>query len=166
MSQTSELNERLGPISEINVEEAYEGFSYNIRKFLDAYNGSAKRAAELSGISYGYAKNLLMRNDIKAVLRSKIRNSDANRSMIATREERQLYWSRAMHDPNLSPAERMKASELLGKSYCDFSEKKVIEGGDNPIQHQIHVSVEERLKQLRKDREVNSIGGELDFLDE
>ena len=134
-----------------DLEAAYDGLPRKARAFVDAYYGSIKRACELSGCSYGYAYVLSQRNDIKAILRSKIRNSASVRSMIATREERQVFWSRIMHDPEASQSDKMKASELLGRSYCDFAERKIIEGGANPLVHQFNLSVEERIKQLRKE---------------
>lgn len=164
------INAELGDMKDWDLDKAYEELPKMARAFVDAYYGNIKRACQLTGMSYGYAMNLVMRNDIKRILRSRIRNSAAHQSMIATREERQLFWTRMMHDPSCSKAERMKASELLGRSYCDFSDRKIIEGGDNPLQHTIHsIAVEERIQQLRKelpeaDEPTQPETDELDFI--
>lgn len=47
---------------------------------------------------------------------------------IATRAERQAFWTEMMLDPLLKPADRLKAAELLGKSEADFIEKVQTEG--------------------------------------
>lgn len=146
---SKQINAELPPIDEIDVEEAFYKLPLRVQSFIQAYFGDAGRAAQLSGISRGYAYNLLTRNDVKAIIRSRVHLSGVMDPLIATREERQRYWTQQMHNMNLSPAERLKASELLGKSFCDFAERKVIEGGDNPLQHQISVSVKDRIKQLQ-----------------
>jgi hypothetical protein len=41
---------------------------------------------------------------------------------IANRTQRQAFWSRTMNDPATKMADRLRASELLGKSEADFTE--------------------------------------------
>lgn len=46
---------------------------------------------------------------------------------------------------------RLKASELLGRSECDFSEKRIHEGGEEPIKHDVThypAPVTEKLREL------------------
>jgi phage terminase small subunit len=42
------------------------------------------------------------------------------RAEIAGRDERQAFWSEIMRDKNVSTRDRLRASELLGKSGGDF----------------------------------------------
>ena len=44
---------------------------------------------------------------------------------VATKRERQVFWTRIMMDENEKMPDRLRASELLGKSELDFGEQKV-----------------------------------------
>lgn len=50
-------------------------------------------------------------------------------SKIATRQERQMFWTSVMRgeDPTADIKERLKASELLGKSQADFLDRVRVE---------------------------------------
>lgn len=52
---------------------------------------------------------------------------------IATREELQEYWTNLAYDTTEKIGDRLRASELLAKSQCMFSEKRIITGGDKAI---------------------------------
>lgn len=39
---------------------------------------------------------------------------------IATRKQRQQFWTTTTYDPSVNMSDRLRASELLGKSECDF----------------------------------------------
>ncbi len=53
---------------------------------------------------------------------------------IATREERQRFWTGFMLDPDAHPVARLKASELLGKSEGDFVDRHEVAGeGGEPL---------------------------------
>jgi len=47
---------------------------------------------------------------------------------IATRAERQAFWTAVMLDPKERTADRLKAAELLGRSEADFVERLQHEG--------------------------------------
>ena len=47
---------------------------------------------------------------------------------IATRVQRQQFWTEVMKNPEASLADRLRASELLGKSEADFVAKVQHEG--------------------------------------
>ncbi len=51
--------------------------------------------------------------------------------MVATRDERLAMWTDIMRDPTIPLGERLKASELLGKANCDFSERRILSGDEN-----------------------------------
>jgi len=51
-------------------------------------------------------------------------NSEVLRGHVATRRERQVFWTKTMMDKREKMNERLRASELLGKSELDFGEQK------------------------------------------
>jgi len=95
------------------------------KRFIECYSGNAAEAARLAGYSEKTACSIgerLLRNvDIREAiqLREKERLSEA----IASREERQTFWSAIMRDSEEKTADRLKASELLAKSCGDFLER-------------------------------------------
>ena len=102
-------------------------------KFIEAYEGNATQAARLAGYkgddnAMGVQGNQLLRNPkIAAEIRK--RQQERLKPLIATREERQRFWTEvmtAMKNGNptfVEMKDRLKASELLGKSEKDFTEK-------------------------------------------
>ena len=55
------------------------------------------------------------------------REARENKDTIATRVERQELWTKMMNDPEIRSSDRLKASELLGRSQADFTDRKEIE---------------------------------------
>lgn len=45
---------------------------------------------------------------------------------IASRADRQKFWTEVMYDGNASMKDRLKASELLGKAGADFTERREV----------------------------------------
>lgn len=107
------------------------------QRFVDAYSGNATEAARLAGYA-GSAEVLgqvgaenLKKPQIAAAIAK--RESKVTKKLIATREQRQEFWSRVMLGPTdgepktlddlCEMKDRLKASELLGKSEADFTEK-------------------------------------------
>lgn len=62
----------------------------------------------------------------------KARETQRTRGHIATREERQAFWTKVLGDEKQNMLSRLKASELLGKSEADFVERH---------EHKGHVSI-------------------------
>ena len=54
---------------------------------------------------------------------------------VSTKIDRQMFWTSTMNDPGFSIGMRLKASEMLGRSECDFVDRKQIETTEkkNPI---------------------------------
>lgn len=100
------------------------------QRFVDAYDGNATQAAIAAGYSAKNARNtgarMLTKANIRAALRA--REKDRSAPMIATREERQAFWTEIMRDENTMIMARLKAAELLGKSEADFVEKVDVRG--------------------------------------
>jgi hypothetical protein len=59
--------------------------------------------------------------------------------LIASRQELQIYWTETLRDANRTDKDRLKASELLGKSFAMFTEK---------IEQKTVMSFEDALKEL------------------
>jgi hypothetical protein len=108
--------------------------------FIDCYDGDIEKSAEKAGITYGYARRLMVlpkHSHIAAAIRS--REVTRSNKRIATREERQQFWSLMMTSKE-NARDRLKASELLGKSEADFVERKRIEDADGkPLKWRIEV---------------------------
>lgn len=93
------------------------------RKYVDCYDGNTKRSAKKAGISHQYAKELHTKtyySNVQAAIKD--RHNVQSNTDIATRQERQRFWTEAMRDNELSMVHRNRASELLGKSEADFVE--------------------------------------------
>jgi len=92
---------------------------------VDAYAGNATEAAIAAGYSHQTARaqgsRLLTNADIREAIEA--RRSKASERLIATREDRQRFWTGVLRDVGAEMRDRLKASELLGKSEADFTEK-------------------------------------------
>jgi phage terminase small subunit len=99
-------------------------FTTKQQRLVDVFDGDIKEAAEKAKISYGYARNLMTKSDILKAIRNR-QNTEIRPTTIADRQERQEWWSQVMDDDKESTQNRLRASELLGKSEGDFIEVKV-----------------------------------------
>lgn len=97
------------------------------RKFAEAYAGNGTEAARLAGykgndqVLATQAGRLLRNAEVAAEI--KARENKTVRQLIASREDRQAFWSKVMRAEELDMSARLKASELLGRSEADFTEK-------------------------------------------
>lgn len=95
--------------------------------FVEAYIGNATEAARVAGykgtqLSLAVTGSRLLRNaKVRAAIDA--RGAKATKVRIATREERQAFWTRVQDDELAKMTDRLKASELLGKSEADFTER-------------------------------------------
>ena len=100
------------------------------QRFVDAYEGNATQAA----LDAGYSKNsahsqgqrMLKNVEIAAAIQA--RENQKIRPFIANREARQRFWTETMLDLEQETRDRLKASELLGKSEGDFLERVELSG--------------------------------------
>jgi phage terminase small subunit len=92
------------------------------QRFIDCYAGNIKEAADKAEISYGYARNLMTKSDILEAIRNR-QETEVRPKDIADRQERQAFWTKTMNDDEQSMSDRLRASELLGKSEADFTDK-------------------------------------------
>ena len=119
------------------------------KRFIEAYCGNATDAARLAGYK-GNDNTLgqvgdenLKKPKIAAAI--KAREDERLLKTIANREERQQFWTSIMRDEldddPQDMKDRLKASELLGKSEGDFLDR-IQHGGDsdNPVGISINVN--------------------------
>lgn len=108
-----------------------KGLTPRQRKFVEVFEGNATAAARKAGYTGSDAAlgksgfDLLRNPKVQAALAERDSKSDH----IATREERQRFWTRTMQNPGVEYRDRLKASELLGRSNADFVEKMIHEAG-------------------------------------
>lgn len=109
-------------------------FTSKQQAFIDAYAGNGTEAARKAGYAgddnaLAVMANSLLRNP-KIAAAIKEREKHRSKPNILNREKRQEFWSNVMLDEDQTMKNRLKASELLGKSEADFTEKIVVQGLD------------------------------------
>ncbi|GGN32320.1 terminase small subunit [Deinococcus daejeonensis] len=115
------------------AEELGAALNPKHRQFAEAYAqcGDAQAAARAAGYADGSAKftgsRLMKRADIGTYLRALA--AEASTDRIATVRELQEFWTGIMRSASEEPKDRLKASELLGKSFGAFIERKEHTGG-------------------------------------
>lgn len=103
------------------------------RLFADVFDGNGTEACRKAGYKGGdnvlaqQARENLRNPQILAIIQG--RQAAESRPLIASRKERQEFWTQVMQSPEYDPRDRLKASELLGKSEADFTEKHEHSGG-------------------------------------
>lgn len=93
--------------------------------FVEAYAGNATAAALAAGYSEKTARSqgqrLLTNDDIQDAI--KAREAQRLAPTIATRQERQEFWTSVLRNEDEAMKNRLKAAELLGKSEGDFLDR-------------------------------------------
>ena len=96
------------------------------KAFVAAYRGNAAEAARIAGYAPKWADrqaHTLMEKNGEIAAAIKEREQERVDAMIATREERQSFWTSVMRDEKTELKDRLRASELLAKSEADFMER-------------------------------------------
>lgn len=104
----------------------HDGLTERQRRFCEAYSangGNAQAAAKVAGYKKPNPQGAenLKKPSVRSALEA-LRQSRTN-DAIATREERQAFWTETMRNKGVEFKDRLKASELLGKSQADFIER-------------------------------------------
>lgn len=113
-------------------------------KFIEAYSGNGVEAAKLAGYKGNdntlaqVAHENLRKPEIADAIKS--REKSRTSKLIATREERQIFWTEMFRDKELNPKWRLMASELLGRSEADFTEN---------VKHGINQELAEWVREIR-----------------
>jgi phage terminase small subunit len=118
-------------------------FTVKQRAFVEAYCGNATEAALQAGYSPKTAAFIGAENLKKPKIAAALKEREDKRlaSLIATREERQRFWTSMMRDEDRKEADRLKASELLAKSEGDFLERREITGPNGAPIHPPEIKV-------------------------
>lgn len=102
------------------------------QKFVEYYSGNAIDAAKKAGYTGTdntisvTAHRLLRKPKIKDAIRQ--REKTEKRPHIMNRQERQAFWTKVAQDSNEDMRNRIRASELLGKSEADFTANHNVKG--------------------------------------
>jgi len=108
-----------------------EKLTFKQQRFVNEYliNGNATQSA----IKAGYSKKSAEIQGFENLRKPKIayyideqKRKESN-SAIMSRQERQELWTEFTKDKNLRISDRLRASELLGKSEADFTENLKVE---------------------------------------
>ncbi len=81
--------------------------------------GEIKAAAEEIGVSAQTGYRLAKKPCVQQAI---TRRAEAD-PLVATREERQRWWSAIMRDPGIDLRDRLRASDMLAKSQGDYTIK-------------------------------------------
>ena len=94
-----------------------------IREYLVDFNATqaAIRAGYSSRTAYSIGNELLRKPEISQAIDAAM--TERRNKLIATREQRQEFWTAVMTDADEDMRVRLRASELLGKSEGDFTER-------------------------------------------
>lgn len=98
-------------------------------RFVDAYMGAAAGNATEAARIAGYKGNDVTLASVgaenlrKPQIAQRIAELQKNDPAIATREDRQRFWTAVMNDPHADMKDRLRASEILGKASGDFVER-------------------------------------------
>lgn len=101
------------------------GLNSKQKAFAEFYDGNGTEAAVKAGYSAKtaafQASRLLKNVKVQAIIENRERRE--SRKRIANRHQRQEFWTGVMDDKKADMKDRLKASELLGKSECDFTDR-------------------------------------------
>ena len=128
--------------TESMVKDVTSQLTIKQQKFIDCYDGNIKAAARQAGLSYDYCRRLVTKGHIMTAIRTR-QDTEVRPTNIATRQDRQLFWSQQMRDTGINMRDRLRASELLGKSEGDFTDK---------IEHDGRPSLLDVLQELGRER--------------
>lgn len=115
-------------MSESKAASWYEGLTQKQRRFCEEYaanGGNGTAAATVAGYSKPDVEAARTLRIVKVASALEALRLETTSAAIATREERQEFWTRVLRgdEPGVEMKDRLKASELLGKSQADFVDR-------------------------------------------
>lgn len=128
------------------------------QNFIKLYNGNATETAIKAGYSKQSAHvqgSRLMRNK-KILKHLKIKDREIRRPSqldILSRDERLAFWSSVVLDSNEAMLHRLRASELLGRAFADFTD--VVQGNVSFTPVQLLNLIDERRKNVNNVVNIN-----------
>ena len=120
-----------------------------IHEYLADCNGTqaAIRAGYSRKTAGAIAEKLLKKAEIRKAIDAAM--SEQKNALIATREERQRFWTETLRNEEEDMKHRLRASELLGKSFCDFTERREVQAEVTCRDYDLTELSEEELVALR-----------------
>lgn len=87
------------------------------------WDGDVDSTAKLSGLTKSVVERAIRNDLVLQAIRAREQYEDRSHTPVASRKRRQQFWTEIMFDESVSMQQRIKASELLGKSEADFTDK-------------------------------------------
>lgn len=113
-----------------------------VKAIVDRYDGDVGSLAKTLGVTPATVSRYLQQPVVRYMIQERKPSLEIE-GQIASREERQAFWTSIMRDGQHELKERLKAAELLGRSQCDFTDKVEVKG-------EIH-TLHELVKSLREE---------------
>ena len=117
------------------------------RQFVEHFmaSGNATKAAAQAGYSKNTASQIGYRLLRKVQVQQAIAERTERDPAVWTREDRQRFWTEVARGQGryakAALKDRLRASELLGKSQADFVDRHELTSGGGPIQFQVITNV-------------------------
>ncbi len=117
------------------------------RQFVECFmsSGNATKSARTVGYSKKTASQIGYRLLRKVQIQRAIAERTTNDPAVAQRQDRQAFWSSVMWGvgrfTTAALKDRLRASELLGRSHGDFIEKHDLTSGGQPMVFQVVTNV-------------------------
>lgn len=127
------------------------------RKFTAIYAGNATQAAIKAGYSKktAYSQGQRLLKNVEIIKAIKEREKQEIGPLIADRQARQRFWTEVIRDDTVEMNNRLKASELLGRSEADFTERKIV--NSNYLDH-LAEDMEEARKRVEDAEKNKNLG--------
>ncbi|MBN1125269.1 MAG: hypothetical protein JXA82_09690 [Sedimentisphaerales bacterium] len=119
--ETFERKARKTISSEVISSQKQRPMTVRQQRFVDCFDGDIKAAAQKADLSYDYCRRLVTKSHILEAIQTR-QETEIRPCDIAGRQERQSFWSQIMRDPGEDIKNRLRASELLGRSEADFTD--------------------------------------------
>jgi len=137
-----------------------------LAKFVGAYRGDGTEMSALMATGLKFRNQKSKNNAALEVLadprvKKLLKNSTLERFRglaIATRQERQQFWTHVMMDEDVKMEHRLRASELLGRSEGDFIDKVKLETSQDMAV--LIAKAEARMRRMVVDAEYEEVLGE------
>jgi len=98
----------------------HDGLTEKQRKFCEAFSsngGNATAAARVAGYAKPEPQSVETLRNLKVLHAIEQLRQVTTKASIATREQRQSFWTEIMRNPEEQTRDRLKASELLAKPW-------------------------------------------------
>ena len=95
------------------------------QRYVDAFAGNHLAACRKAGYKNpeASAKKNSQMDYLQAAIQAREAANPQNQKAIASKQDRQKFWTDFMNDEQQAPSTRLKASELLGRSEADFLDR-------------------------------------------